>query len=189
MQSHDDFLNQLEADEDGHFLIEQRDGRAYLRVTPPGKNGRPVKYVDVQARLDLFRLKAYDRAEVEDIVLAADGEFFEICPWPQTPAVDARLEVEVDEDEMQAFLKIAPPRHGGRAVDREMILAALDQAGVVYGIDQGAVDALDDGSYVDPAAPVPRGPRPGAADSVRIYPETSSKDRRLRVLIARGARP
>ncbi len=189
MQSHDDFLKELEADENGHFLIEQREGRAMLRVTPPGANGRPVKFVDVQARLDLFRLSGYDRAEIEDIVLAADGEFFDICPWPQTPAVNAVLEVEIDEGEMQAFLKITPPRHGGRAVDREMILEALAAAGVSHGIDQSAIDALDDGTYVDPAGPENAAARPGAADSVRIYPATSSKERRLRVLIARGSQP
>lgn len=187
MQSHDDFLNQLEADENGHFLLEQREGRAWLRVTQPGKNGRPVKYVDVQARLDLFRLEGYDRAEIEDIVLAADGEFFEICAWPKTPAVDAQLEIEVDEDEMQAFLKIVPPAHGGRAADRELILAALAKAGVSDGIEQATIDALDEGTYVDPAAPK-QAPGP-AGDSVRIYPSTSSKERRLRVLIARGKQP
>ncbi|MCR9144236.1 MAG: FapA family protein [bacterium] len=186
MQSPDDFLKELEADENGHFLIEQRDGRAFLRVTPPGAQGRPVKYADVQARLDLFRLEGYDRAEVEDIVLAADGEFFDICVWPVTPSVDAELQVEIDEDEMQAFLKIVPPRHGGNPVDREMIQAALQAAGVTHGLDQAVIDALDDGSYVDPDAPVPR---PGARESVQIFPETSSKERRLRVLIARGAPP
>ena len=189
MQSHDDFLKQLEADENGHFLIEERDGRAYLRVTPPGANGRPVKFTDVQARLELFRLEGYDRAEIEDIVLAADGEFFDICAWPRRPAVDAQLEVEVDEDAMTAYLKVTPPTHGGRAVDREMIAAALSEAGVIAGVDEETVAALDAGTYVDPAAPRSVARPPGAGDSVRMYPEVSSRERRLRVVIARGRPP
>ncbi len=184
MQSPDDFLNELEADLHGHFLIEEADGRARLRVTPPGKNGKAVRYIDVQARLDLFRLEGYDRGEIEDIIYSADGEFYDICAWPHTPPVDAELTVEVEEDHMRAYLRITPPAHGGRPADREMILAALAEAGVTKGLKQETIAALDEGRYVDPDAPVQ--PRQPGAEGVQIFPQTTSREQRLRVLIAEG---
>lgn len=184
MQSPDDFLNELEADLHGHFLIEEADGRARLRVTPPGKNGKAVRYIDVQARLDLFRLEGYDRGEVEDIIFAADGEFYDICAWPHTPPVDAELTVEIEADHMHAYLHIKPPAHGGRPADREMILTALAEAGVTKGLKQETITALDEGRYVDPNAPAQHR-RPGA-EGVQIFPQTTSREQRLRVLIAEG---
>lgn len=187
MQSHGDFLRDLEENENGHFLIDHQNGRAFLRVIPPGKKGRPVALKDVTARLELFQLEGYDPLHVEEIVENADGEAHDICAWKLPDAVDARLTVDVHEDEMQAHLTVEPPQHGGRAVDRAMIAAALTEAGVVHGIDEEIVAALDDGSYAVPEAQTRRRDPESAAP--RNYPSLSSKEKKLTVLIASGTRP
>ena len=188
MKSHADFLDDLEADENGHFLIEEREGRAHLKVTPPGQRGRPVRFADVRARLELFRLEGYDRAEIEEIIAAADGDFYDICPWPERPSEDAELKVEIEPDGMTAHLELKPPRHGGRRVDAAMIHAALTAAGVTHGLHEDTIGALADGSYVDPAAAADHRRNPHI-ESTRPHPETDARDRRLRVEIAKGRRP
>ncbi len=187
MQSHGDFLRDLEENENGHFLIDHQDGRAWLRVIPPGKKGRPVALKDVMARLELFQLEGYDPLHVEEIVEDADAEAHDICAWKLPDAVDAQLTVDIDEDGMQAHLTVEPPRHGGRAVDREMIETALREAGVVFGVDEDIVASLDAGTYADPNAGSRR--RDPENDAPRNFPPLSSKERKLRVRIAAGTSP
>ena len=142
MESHQDFLRSIEDNENGHFLLENEGGRAILRVFPAGKKGRPVKKIDVQARLELFGVQDYDRAALDEAVAAASGEAFDIAAWEELPSEDARLELDVAEDESQAMITVVAPRHGGNWPGREEILTLLASRGVVAGIDEALVEAI-----------------------------------------------
>ena len=54
---------------------------------------------------------------------------------------DASLTLEIAPDAMQAWISVVPAR-GGKALETNALLAALDAAGVVFGVDQAAVSAL-----------------------------------------------
>ncbi|MEQ8352411.1 MAG: FapA family protein [Leptospiraceae bacterium] len=142
MESHQDFLRSIEDNENGHFLLENEGGRAILRVFPAGKKGRPVKKIDVQARLELFGVQDYDRAALDEAVAAASGEAFDIAAWEELPSEDARLELDMAEDESQAMITVVAPRHGGNWPGREEILTLLASRGVVAGIDEALVEAI-----------------------------------------------
>ncbi|MBI40262.1 MAG: hypothetical protein CMF59_11730 [Leptospiraceae bacterium] len=142
MESHQDFLKSIEDNENGHFLLENEGGRAILRVFPAGKKGRSVKKVDVQARLGLFGITEYDTAALDEAIAGASGEAYDIAAWEELPSEDARLELEVAEDESQAMLTVLAPRHGGRWPGSEEILSLLASRGVVAGIDEELLQAI-----------------------------------------------
>ena len=54
---------------------------------------------------------------------------------------DASFSLEIAPDAMQAWVSVTPAR-GGKALAPEALLAALDDAGVIFGIDQAAVNAV-----------------------------------------------
>ncbi|MBU43131.1 MAG: hypothetical protein CMN76_07940 [Spirochaetaceae bacterium] len=144
MESHHDFLKSIEDNENGHFLLENEGGRAILRVYPAGKKGRPVKKIDVQARLALFGISDFDRAALDEAIAAASGEPYDIAAWEELPSEDARMELDVAEDESQAMLTVIAPRHGGHWPNREDIYSLLASRGVVAGIDEDMVASIAD---------------------------------------------
>lgn len=54
---------------------------------------------------------------------------------------DAGFTLEIAPDAMQAAVSVSAAR-GGKALEASAVLAALDDAGVIYGIDQAAVNAV-----------------------------------------------
>ena len=99
MESHQDFLKSIEDNENGHFLLENEGGRAILKVFPAGKKGKSVRKIDVQARLGLFGISDYDAAALDEAIAGASGEAYDIAAWEELASEDARLELEVAEDE------------------------------------------------------------------------------------------
>ena len=142
MESHADYLHKLEKNRKGSFLVENRGGRAYLRVDPPGESGARVRPRDVLARLELFGLEGYDPDEIEDIVLAQEGVAREICEWSEPDPEDARVRVDVSEDRMSATIEAERPRRGGAPLSEEMIREALRKAGVLYGVFEKSIRDL-----------------------------------------------
>lgn len=144
MESHGDFLKNLEETENGHFLLENQGGRAILRVFRPGRQGRSVKIADVLARLELFGITDYDAEYIKEIISLADGKPADIAAWREPESVDATVSVRVADDEMSASLTISSPRHGGAWPSSQSILDALTKAGVVYGIKGDLIQRIAD---------------------------------------------
>ncbi len=142
MESHQDFLKSIEDNENGHFLLENEGGHAILKVFPAGKKGKSVRKIDVQARLGLFGISDYDAAALDEAIAGASGEAYDIAAWEELASEDARLELEVAEDESQAMMTVIAPRHGGSWPTREEILSLLASRGVVAGIDEELLQAI-----------------------------------------------
>ncbi len=126
-------LKDLEETENGFFQIESRNGLAFLKVTKPGKQGEAVKLADVIARLKLFGIKDFNKEAVAKIVNDADGNEHEIAKWSDR-SEDMKLEIEVSEDKMSAFITISPPKHGGRMLGSDEITARLKGQNITKGI-------------------------------------------------------
>ncbi len=134
MERHQDFLDKLEESRNGHFLLEERLGRAMLQVFAPGGKGTPVRLTDVMARVSLFGLRNFDKALIESVVEDADGQAHDIGEWVMPDPVDAKLEVQIAEDKFSVEILVRPPVHGGRAVTDDFIRSTLGEHGVVFGI-------------------------------------------------------
>lgn len=61
---------------------------------------------------------------------------------------DARITIEISADAMQASVKVVAAR-GGKVLDADGVRAALEEAGVRFGIDPQAVDAVCAASVLD----------------------------------------
>lgn len=124
---------------DGERLFELSDMRQILRDckvldydvgilsrTMREANGRPQRIAEpVQITEDVLRAAVGDEK-----IFAGDAE--------EEPY--ARLIVEMPRDKMKATIKY-DTRDGARLPTKEMVMAALSDAGVVYGIDEDAIDS------------------------------------------------
>lgn len=65
-----------------------------------------------------------------------DDALQEFTPSPPDP-VDAQIIVRVSDDKLRAWLFIFPPQNGGKEAGWDAISAAIKEAGVSYGMDEG----------------------------------------------------
>ncbi len=121
---------------DGERLFELSDMRQILRDckvldydvgilsrTMREANGRPQKIAEP------IEITA------QDIELLANGE----KPVEQTEEPYARMIVELARDKMKATIRY-DTREGARLPTKEMVMTALEEAGVVYGIDEESIE-------------------------------------------------
>lgn len=144
MSSVDDLIQKIEKGQDGHFLVENREGRAWICVHLPGPGGQPVKKADVLARLRLFGVEDFDPVRLDEIVVVADGQWVEIGSWKEPDSKDADFQVEVAEDHRSATLTIHGPLFRGRWIGRAEIDAALLSAGIRAGVLEDVLQNIVD---------------------------------------------
>ncbi len=56
--------------------------------------------------------------------------------------IDARVRIFLSQDLMKAEAEVSPPQNGGADVTMEKIKEALEKSGVVFGVDEDALDEL-----------------------------------------------
>lgn len=147
MSSIDDLIQNIEKKQDGHFLVENREGSAWICVYPPGPGGQPVKKADVLARLKLFGVEDFDPQKLDEIVVISDGQWVRIGSWKEPDSKDAEFRVEIAEDRRSATLTIMGPLFRGRWPDREEVDAALLAAGIRAGVMEDVLQAIVDRTY------------------------------------------
>ncbi|MCE9600162.1 MAG: FapA family protein [Spirochaetia bacterium] len=176
--------------EDGHFIVDSASGRALLIVYPPGSKGKAVRLSDVLARLHLFGVHGFKELVLEAIVDDADGQPHDIGVFPEPDAVDAKIEIEISEDGMEATAVIQPPLHAGAWISETVLMNALSNARIIYGLKQEWKDQLLE--PVQDARTIMRYPiacghaiEPGTEDRVQYevdpHPRTVPREGRERV--------
>lgn len=130
----DDILSEIEDSQNGHFMIEQADGKAMLKVYPPGKKGQAVAVTDVVARLELFGIRDFKKNHIEEIVFIGDAQAHAVATWAGPKTQDATIKINLSTDCMQAHIHVKPARHGGRKIDEAMLAVHLKEQGIVFGI-------------------------------------------------------
>src|SRR6185436_11014426 len=76
---------------------------------------------------------------------------------------DAQVEIQISADRLSAWVTLRPPL-GGKKVSADMITAALQQAGVNYGVLKDKIAELVDGEVCDNAA-IAKGVSPEAGNA------------------------
>lgn len=117
------------------LTLTEADGHIYLRIQPT-KDRAPVTVDTLHA---LLVREGYGNCEFhEDTITKAANH----CNNPSFEGVllladriDAKVEVKIAADEMNAEIKLMPA-HGGKAAAMEDVMKALADAGVVFGIDE-----------------------------------------------------
>ncbi|ABZ84808.1 conserved hypothetical protein [Heliomicrobium modesticaldum Ice1] len=125
-------------DRHGCFQIEYRSEGVVLSVYPPVGKGRAVTVEEVLQEVKEREIRNADGKVIRAAVYRMEQNV--VIAEPQQEIIrDGQVKVDIDRDGMRAYLIVYPPR-GGRAVTLEAAKKALEQAGVIYGIDEEKVN-------------------------------------------------
>lgn len=143
MESHSDFVEKHAASRNGHFLLEEKQGRAMLTVFPAGAGGKPVRKQDIESRIQLFGLQDMDAEQkLDEIIVMASEQPVDIGVWSVPEPVDAPLEINVNHDATSVELRAGLPRFKGKAAQVDTIQAFLKKQNIVAGVDEAAIERL-----------------------------------------------
>ncbi|WP_167883212.1 DUF342 domain-containing protein [Leptospira adleri] len=165
----DSLLKDLEENENAFFKIENEDGLAYLSVFPAGKKGKSVDSKEILRRIELFQISEISHTIIKELVLKSDGLPHLIGKWPGKPE-SSRIEIEISEDKMKAFILFHPPKYGGKILSSEQIQESIQLRGIVYGILQETIDRISAEPEYGKKIQIAEGtaPIPGKNGDVRI---------------------
>ncbi|TGK25265.1 DUF342 domain-containing protein [Leptospira stimsonii] len=137
----DSLLKDLEENENAFFKIENEDGLAYLSVFPAGKKGKSVDSKEILRRIELFQISEISHTIIKELVLKSDGLPHHIGKWPGKPE-SSRIEIEISDDKMKAFILFHPPKYGGKILSSEQIKESIQLRGIAYGVLQEIIDRI-----------------------------------------------
>lgn len=128
-------------DVDGYPNINTADDGLVLTVYPPEGSGKKVTFEAVRADIEKLGIKAVKWEDVKHVVDKASGRPVVLLP-PKSRSGDSQIFVEVAEGEMSAKVTILPPDPGGHGATLDRVHAALAHAGVVHGVRNDLLQAL-----------------------------------------------
>ncbi|MBN2402533.1 MAG: FapA family protein [Spirochaetes bacterium] len=133
---------------DGKCKIRVSKSGIWLTVSAPKGRGKRIELSDVREQLNILRISNVDNKKIEKAVSSRSGKPVKIGEWIPNPENDSRLSIEMSDDEMKVYVKIAKPRFSGRHLDVDDVIESLKQAGVVTGINEEQIAKyLDDMDY------------------------------------------
>ncbi|MBM9547948.1 DUF342 domain-containing protein [Leptospira sp. 201903074] len=130
----DRILQDLEANENGYFQIENSSGKAVLKITKPGPKGKKVDYKDVLARVQLFGVEGYNSEQIKKAVALAENKPVEIGTWSKGDPVNSYADITISEDYMEAKMVLHPPKHGGALLTEYQLREQIASVGISVGI-------------------------------------------------------
>lgn len=137
-------------DIDGFFRVRIYKEGVFLTVCPPKGKGKSVDVDECIRRLEQRGVTIYDVKKIEKVVKQAKCEPIKVAEYDPIPENDSTCRVDITPDEMKAFVKITPPKKGGRDLKVEDIVNALKSKGVVIGFkEENIKKALDEEKYME----------------------------------------
>lgn len=156
---------------------EVRDGEAIVRLTPEGimlkvvpPIGDGVRATEREAihALSQRTSEKIDTAMVAKAVKRADDVWVKVGEYPYNPANDAFIACEIIEGEMKATVSLSEPGPGGSDPTAESIRSALESAGVIHGINEETLAAIETRPQYRESIVVAEGTRPVNGQDGRI---------------------
>jgi uncharacterized protein (DUF342 family) len=116
----------------------------YLKVTRPEGNGDPATVQDAVAALARRRIVSYDKIVVKAIVDKSVGNYIRVASFQHTATNDSFIRVEVDDNQMKAFIMVTPPGVGGGDADYDTYVTLLNNNNVTFGIKEDFLQHFSD---------------------------------------------
>ena len=136
--------------QDGRCVVRVYRSGVFIAVFPPLGEGRLVDLNQALLRLRQAGVERFDQSLVESAVSKKTGEPVRLGEWVPKPESDSTVKVDITPDEMKAYIKITPPRHGGRHLEVDDVVHALKSYGIVIGFQESAIrDALLEDRYME----------------------------------------
>jgi uncharacterized protein len=141
----DDFeIKRLSENADGTVKVRVTKSGIWLTISSPRGNGKKIEITDVREQLNFLRISNTDNKKIEKAIADKSGKPVKIGESIPNPENDAKISVEMSDDEMRVFVKITRPRYSGCHPELDDIIDASKEAGVVTGINEAAIN-----SYLD----------------------------------------
>ncbi|MFN2310941.1 MAG: FapA family protein [Spirochaetia bacterium] len=160
---------------DGNFDLYCHKGRVYVVVRGPGAHGSPVYPDQIESRLRLLGAPRVPSSRIRSAIDEAAGKPVPLIDWPEGRRLEAEFEVQIAEDRMSAELTIKAPHKGGAVPSRDDALEALDEAGVVFGVDFSNIDQMIEAHNYSTPVVVATGREPvyGSGHRIKYHFNTS----------------
>lgn len=135
-------------DKDGAAFVFLSQEDAFLKVVPPVGRGRRASERQAMDALTGRAVRDINASLVSQVVKDAAGEYVRVGSFIANPANDAVMTVDIADQEMKAYLYVAPPGPGGSDLSAETILSFLRNNRVSFGVDEDFVrDFADKPEY------------------------------------------
>jgi uncharacterized protein (DUF342 family) len=131
-------------DIDGDIFVQCREDGVYVKITSPSGNGVAVSKnmaAHVFSKRDIT-LPSND--VLNDLLNHPTNDYVRIADFKNNMAHNTVVNVEIDEQEMKAFLYVLQPKAGGRDYTYDEYRTILKSNQVVYGINEDDLKAFAD---------------------------------------------
>ncbi len=126
----------------GTFSVRWTSKGVLLKVTPPAGSGRSVVLEEVLKALAARGICPFDADTLKQVIRDEASSFIPIGPPPPESAVEAKCAALISGDKHHAFLTLTAPEKGQRDVEVDAMKQKLQAAGVVFGVDEQALENL-----------------------------------------------
>jgi len=159
----------MDLGEQSSSLSEDRDGRVSVRLTPegvllkvskPAGKGRAVSERDAIEKISRRYGGRYDTGLVAKVVKLADDEYVTIAEYEHSPTDDPMMSVDIVDGEMRAVLILHPPGAGGADPTFDSMVSFLQSNGVLHGIKEEVIKAMEEDPPYGIAMTVAEGSKP-----------------------------
>ncbi len=159
-----------QTDVDGQVYVRLTPEGIMLKVIPPVGEGAPITERQAMQAITERTREKVDTAMVAKAVKRADDQWIRIGDFNYNPANDAYISCEVVDGEMRAVVSLTPPGEGGSDPTAEAIRSALEASGVIHGIDETALQRLEEAPQYRERITIAQGTPPKhGADARMIY--------------------
>ncbi|SIQ05704.1 hypothetical protein SAMN05920897_10354 [Alkalispirochaeta americana] len=132
------------SDADGEALVRMAPEGILLKVLPPQGKGDAVSERQALMVIENRTSEKVDTSLVSRVVKRADGEWVPVGTFAYSPVHDSSINCDIIEGEMKALVTMSPPGEGGADPGAETILRALENQGVVHGVKEDVLQALEE---------------------------------------------
>lgn len=161
-------------DKDGQVFVRLAPEGALLKVLPPQGKGKQVTEKMAFDKLHARAVRQYDENLVKQVVKEEQGEWVPVGTFVTNPAADSYLSLDMQPNEMEAYVIIYPPQPGGCDLSKEIIMSYLKNNNIVYGIKEDVLQDLENEAVYKTPVLVAEGTKPqnGTDASITFFFET-----------------
>jgi uncharacterized protein (DUF342 family) len=131
-------------DINGDIFVQCRESGVYVKITNPVGNGTTVNKSKVVNVLNKRGVTLPNNDVLNDLVKHPTNDYTRVADFQNLILNDTVVNVEIDGQEMKAYLHLSPPKAGGRDFTYDEYLTILNTNKVVYGINEDALKAFAD---------------------------------------------
>lgn len=123
---------------EGSYSVEIQEDGVFLTVYPPKNGGAEVREPVIYEELKKQGIESFDAGLIMQLVKNPTGYPVKIADKPSNEKAEPEVSVIVDRDRMEAALTLKIPKNS-RPITLAEVMEKVQQAGIVYGIDEEAV--------------------------------------------------